>query len=408
MSKSIPLSCLLLASCSLLPGLQGPPSIGYGGLVPGSLQLAVGPTGDAGDVGIWFDALVEGTVRGVVRAELRRAGGTVAVWEAGSNLSQAESTPPGWLTFTIDEHDAIGRRGEPQFVVPAQAGEYVLAIRFENQHSVEHRFELVEVATTSGTELGLAPSHYLARVALSTVGTTAYQVEHDQILFTVPTDLAQTETRFDFLWCHGGELAEQVTREVTLGWLGFHQPLQLPVSVSAMPKDLKLRGLLARNGEWQVHVVHDGRYLTTCRLTVAAGRLAGPGRWGAELPCAPRADDGTARARAIATTITGYAPEPFRAREVKALHRSELVRAVKAALDERMDARGTAAVLGGGWGVEADKAADLTERDGHDRTAQIRAARRNQADNREIARTAESTVERLERRYRALVNRYGR
>jgi hypothetical protein len=226
-------------------------------------------------------------------------------------------------------------------------GWYTYEVALGHDTKVERRFEIVEVPGTGDGVLGLADAHYLGAAAVrfgsELYGEPAAQRD-DTFWITLPTDLRLEQTRVGLLWFHGGELQGKVIDEAELGQVRLGAPIRVPLRFWGWPAELTRPVVFAKEGTWSVHVVQDGRYLTTCSVEVAAGRWAGPASHGRVMPC--KADPGGDRAAVtkLAREIGGFRPEGFRAREVVALHSSDKARSLRHQLEGA--AKASLAVMG--------------------------------------------------------------
>ena len=189
------------------------------------------------------------------------------------------------------------------------------------------------------------------------------------------------------------------TRELSPGPVAVGQPFQVPVRMWGWPDDLPKEQVYATSGDWSIHVIQDGQYLTTCRVSVALGRFSGAGATTRVLPCAPDSSGATADARSRARRIKGHRPDARRSREVMALHRSPEAREVLLALRRLERDNDQLAVMS--TVAAADKETAITER-------QWKNAERRQQLAWDDRDAGDAEYRALRRRYDRLVAKYGR
>jgi hypothetical protein len=173
----------------------------------------------------------------------------------------------------------------------------------------------------------------------------------------------------------------------------------VPLVVNAWPRPIAPAELGSQPGSYELAVVQDGRYRTTCRFTVKDGRVDGDGRVSRRLPCEPSTSPASLAANELAQSLRGFGPIAERRKEVHALATSKEVREARIPHDQVR--RYADAFTAQAEGAELDEQRAVTRRD-------AKAAHAKAAYSRREARGTEDAIPAAESIYRRLVERYGK
>jgi hypothetical protein len=350
------------------------------------------------------------------------------LWRGPVKVLEGELADHGWRVGGIEFHS---QRARPlgdfiQTHGPLDAGDYSLKmhLKYSDEYGDKHEaffqqdFSVEHVASTTGGSASLRTSTLTAHAAIRLgPGDDPYleygpQGENDKLevpnpalWITLPTSLAQAETRVDMLFTHDGQLGAHAIRIFALDSNMAHDVLQMPVRVWAWPKEWNKHTQAKYVGAWQVHVVQDGRYVTTCAFvaTKTGFTSAAPGATqmfqSALLDCARQTGADVALAMREVKGFQPYAPDPKKAKEALALSRSKEVRDARV---EVLRWRRAVDVAEGSGGVAA-RQADEAITESQERRAQARAD-----EWREVSGSAQQQLKRAQVRYDALIEKYAR
>jgi hypothetical protein len=408
----------LLASCALIggPGTRSTSSAGpQNRATTGSHEPTFVPAlteVDAAIVSAYFDGPKASTRLGV----FYRAGflgpfdgtATVSLIRDGSAIEQNQISPG--RPWKAGEVGALGegritahqlRAQKPDFAVAAQPGDYVLRMKLEWRNprapqqaaskQVEVPFRIAALASTGGTDLGITSDSYGSRAAIRAQSELYGDgASGSQFWITLPTSLELAKTRVAFLFYRDGAFQAQTQSDVEVGSVGDHSPLEVPLRMWGWPSGVSEADVIAKPGQWEIHIVQDGSYRTTCTLDASGD---------SGFSCKPSESSSVGDAKQRAQAIGGFKPEGFRAQEVRALNRSDEVRRVRAQLAQSNSE--WAAEAGEGERAETAKQRSATS-----------AEYRQHADEEATAQRARGNLsaeeKNLRAKYERLVLKYGR
>jgi hypothetical protein len=268
----------------------------------------------------------------------------------------------------------------------------------------ELAFEVVEVASLNGTSLGISNRDLYGFADLRRGHAENYfgaaSFDHGDELslwITIPMGIEGTDIPVDMVFYAGDRYMGSASRDVPSRWYSLETRVDNPVRVFAWPDDLPITKVQA-TGPWSVHVVHNGKYVTTC--TFDSGKLP---TLAERIPCGASADPTVADAlkRAKKVSLAKRSPDDQRsAKEARALARSELVRRQYRIVQytERSEGRQGAMATG----IEAEL---------EDRNLSSRERRRLERDKARAEEGAYATAGALDhaiRTFNRLVDQYGR
>jgi hypothetical protein len=273
-----------------------------------------------------FAAYVNGPFEGSVsRLEVRRDGRTIETKDQFKDISVGGDKAVRLGNGAIRNGRMTGKKSAPDLSFDMlEPGKYTLAIVLRTEggdhHEVtlEQPFEVARLPTTGNRDLaGLAPSWLQGHAALRLAGGPLFDEEEPtpeaSFWITLPGDLRLAKTRTDVLFYRDGVLQGRFDREVALPDSVVDEPLSIPITIHGWPADLPRSRLVATPGAWEIHVLQDGRYVTTCPFAVAGGRISGPVATSRALACAAATSASVADAARIGKTVAGYRPTGFRA-----------------------------------------------------------------------------------------------
>lgn len=251
------------------------------------------------------DLFVEAELRGPYVGQLYE----VALERDGAKVASAH---PKHHWFNLK----LGESGLVQAELPfsgVEPGRHMLVLRFRGNLSLpvtaKVPVELVRLPSTAGYQIAVSPASHVRRATIRFGSTPAFDMR-------IPVDIRQPWSRVDVLWYQGGTLHGSFSSELSPGPIYVGQTFKVPAQLSGWPKDLPADRV---SGDWSIHIIQDGEYLTSCRMSVR-------GRGTTTLPCAPDRSPATADARARAAHLPRGRRDAARTREVLALHRSSEVR----------------------------------------------------------------------------------
>jgi len=350
--------------------------------------------------GAYLAAPAVGAITGDLSVQVLREGEVIAEKSEGRFFMQ------GGDVGRVGNAGAAGHRlrGErADLLLDTEPGEHVLRIVVSPDGGAELEtrvpFRLSRIATTGGFGLGIE-ARVPTQAALRT-NTRPFGVDGSReqpFWITLPVDLRQEKTRVDMLWDLEGARAGTFSWEIDIHFFESHTPVVLPLRVWGGPDGVTTEQLRARVGNWAVHVVRDGEYLTTCTFAVDASGFVGLSGDMVPVPCATWSGPTIEAAVAYAEEHPGHRPEGFRALEIPALHGSAEIRALRL---QKLNAN-RAAAKSTGIAVAAEKRKRRARTD----EAAAEAAREQQAAE-EAARSAAETARALDEEYRALVKAWG-
>ena len=213
-----------------------------------------------------------------------------------------------------------------------QPGTYV--VRFVRRNRPEKKplelsFEIVMVPSTAGESLGLA--NLMTTASLRRGNPDWLYFEHSTDLaedpellslwINVPGDLSKQEEAVELHAYAAGEHVGSASRIVNNDWDGLHARMDNPMRVDAWPDGLTVSKVRNMPGLWQIHVVRNGTYITTCSFSGKdVPELA------LDIPCSKASGTTVADAVRRSKKVRLSAEALANQREARALHRSEDVR----------------------------------------------------------------------------------
>ncbi len=278
---------------------------------------------------------------------------------------------------------------------------------------ISHPFEVKKVPSPSGGTITnppeALPSHAAIRRErrhpywyLATASTENGSHDEDiglsSFWVTLPMSIAQRSSRVDFLWYHDGKLAGRAKQEGLVGGSFDHDPLTIASRFWGWPGEFTYSELMTQSGRWQVHVVQDGQYRTTCTFTVESGQIQGGQEYSTLIPCSPQSE-AKALARQLNLGKKHHGPDRELAKEALALSRSQELRTLRGKIIQLEHSRGLESLSAVAAREDQDWA--FTRRQERRAVENERAANRSRRD-------IEGDLGRLEKRYRDLVNRFSK
>ena len=286
------------------------------------------------------------------------------------------------------------------------SGDYAIALVLSPEgvgpsQVLQAPFRIAEVATTGGAAPGIPADFYLshAMIRFSTESEFGEKREAgDHFYMTIPTDLHAVESTVRFLWYHEGQYQGQFTRRLHPGAVAVDRPLEVPVRVWGWPAEFNKAQLYAQAGAWEVQVIRNGGYLTTCAIQVEKGAIKAPGTFGRLLDCGTKSGPTVQDAvRRSAGDHANMGPS-LRALEVTALHVSPEVREAR----KQLDANGGATAFVAGKQLEANQRVQTARSAGSRSLAE---ADKAEADAQRSGLSKDT--QELRARYEKLVRKYG-
>jgi hypothetical protein len=408
--------CALAVLCALAAG--GCMALHHGaGVEPAIVELEVTPWEahpddevPRADTALYYAAHFQGPYAGKLdEIALEQDGRTVAVARPRNEYVSPQGDSYQRIgAGQMDDAGGLVMRAAPDLLLAGvEPGRYTLALRFRSNLALPLTsripVELVRLPSTSGHQLAVSPAshidHATIRFETESVFGERSRAPTEQFWMTIPVDIRQPRSRVDVFWYHGGVMRGSFTRDLSPGPVAVDQPFKTPVRMWGWPDALPKEQVYATSGDWTIHVVQDGAYLTSCRIAVRGHRFRGAGKSTRWLPCAPDRSDATADVRRRAAELRGYRIDPKRTREVMALHRSPETREVARALAMldryAYQTRMRSAVAAG------DKETAATERQWKNAERRQKAAWSDEA-------SADAEYRALRRRYDRLVAKHGR
>jgi hypothetical protein len=327
--------------------VAGCATVGAGrGVDPASVEIELAPwkkEGGREQTALFFAAHVNGPFTGKLEE--------VALEKNGVAVASAK-LPSFWLSAGPRDTQRVGAgllgdrgrmyfRANPDLVLAGvEPGRYDLVLRLRANGAKKSStsrvpVDVIRLPSTSGYQLAVSPASHIRHAAIRLSDKPIYgertRPPEDQFWMTVPVDIRQPRSRVDTFWYYRGKLRGWFTRDLSPGPVAAGQPYKVPVRMWGWPENLPMASVLGGVGDWQVHVIQDGEYLTTCHFAVGGGRIRGAGVNMHVLPCAPDRSDATAEVRRRAAYIRGYHRDEGREREVMALRRGKKARGATSA-----------------------------------------------------------------------------
>lgn len=307
-------------------------------------DIAIGLVSSGAKSGLAFRAKFSGDFQGDVDVELVREGGET---RRGGGLRFARAQTFGSLAVYAETNQTYGEPDVEGQLVP---GDYKLLFRFSAMRAgktmtttVERAFRVATGPTTGGDKavLVVAPVPPFVDVRWGAFmpgtddvsGGTSTELRGQNFWLALTTAPERVKSDVSLVLFQGGNVVGRAHKTLSVGALRDDLPLVNPVVGWMAPeKDLPA-------GAWQLAVVQDGVYLTTCAFNTSARGDVTP----RHVPCAP--------APALAAKAIAAAPETgkvdvMRGKEARALSRSDKARALKKRILEETRSADTLAASG--------------------------------------------------------------